>query len=223
MVYDAPGPIQRVPLQELSARMSGDVIVAKGVGGHELEAALARSKVVVVCLVILASGLIVVADHRGLFRSLASALLVCLGLAACVAAGLLLFIPSTGVDSLVAGQAAIRRPNGLRIVETAEEFFGDLERAGNRAIVVDSRFLSDFLGGHFPGAIHIDRELDTQDRLNRLRGVDWADPIFVYCINDRCPFSDEVAQVLVEDGFEDVVVFRGGWEALQAARVGGLE
>jgi len=222
MVYDAPGPIQLMSYGDLSARMSGAALIAGSVGSQSTEhvRSMARSRAI------------------GVGGVAAAALLLCSLFGAATsklrrwgatsyAAGLVaVYFAGTGIlSSSVYGIAAWQEERQAAdqdiLGDVASELPGPaafdewLDEHGARRAIVDSRSLAEFAAGHIPGARSVTITMTTEERLDAMRGVDWDLPIAVYCSSRRCSYSDQIARTLVDDGFEDVVVFRDGWESVR--------
>lgn len=79
-------------------------------------------------------------------------------------------------------------------------------------VVIDARGPSEYEKGHLPGAINIPYE-KLPEMLEKLQteapiGV----PVVCYCRGPLCDLSDNLANELRFMGYEDVQVYRGGWE-----------
>ncbi len=73
---------------------------------------------------------------------------------------------------------------------------------------------------HVPGSINIPlSESDFEERVEEAAGGKSA-TVVVYCANEDCDLSPQASRRLDEDGFEDVIDFKGGVEAWDRA---GLE
>jgi rhodanese-related sulfurtransferase len=85
------------------------------------------------------------------------------------------------------------------------------------ALFVDARSLSEYEGGHIPGAIRLtsDEALRTPDRVKALGGPYRS--IVAYCNGGGCDASLELARVLVAAGYRRVMVYTGGFPEWDAA------
>ncbi|TWU40819.1 Rhodanese-like domain protein [Novipirellula artificiosorum] len=70
-----------------------------------------------------------------------------------------------------------------------------------------------FKRGHIRNALNIPLHASHVDREAILgEPVQLRDSsIVVYCQSEGCPYSDIVAHQLCEDGFENILIYRGGW------------
>lgn len=103
---------------------------------------------------------------------------------------------------------------GLRLV-TLEET-EDLWRTG-AALVLDARAEELFAGGHVPGARNVPSAGSAAELPVELEGADRERTVVVYCEGGDCQSSLALAKRLHDEGFKDIRVFGGGWEAWAAA------
>jgi rhodanese-related sulfurtransferase len=79
-------------------------------------------------------------------------------------------------------------------------------------VVIDARGPSEYENGHLPGAINIPYE-KLPEMLDKLQteapiGV----PVVCYCRGPLCDLSDSLADELRFMGYQNVQVYKGGWE-----------
>ena len=97
-------------------------------------------------------------------------------------------------------------PSG--IVEIDVDIAKDLYNQGT--LFVDARAEEYFNDGHIPGAICSD-ELD--ELINMIDSINNIQKAFViYCSDDDCGSSEDLAYDLQEYGFNNILVFKGGWK-----------
>lgn len=85
-----------------------------------------------------------------------------------------------------------------------------IELHKNNTLFVDARseeYLSD---GIIPGAIFSDNIDTLSTQIERLIGFDT--PFIIYCSDDDCGSSEDLAYELQEFGFINILVFSGGWK-----------
>lgn len=109
---------------------------------------------------------------------------------------------AAGADTLAA-----RKTPKLATVQFAEV---DALFAKEMAVFVDARDLKKYNAGHIPGAVH----LPTDDY--RDKKAAFAMPkgllLVVYCDGGDCELSHELADLLIERGYQKVRVYEGGFE-----------
>ncbi len=82
------------------------------------------------------------------------------------------------------------------------------------ALVLDARRTKDFEGGHIAGAKSFSVwESDIDARVTALvgEGRDGSIPVVLYCSGGDCEDSHMLAQKLFGAGFENLLVYPGGW------------
>ena len=113
--------------------------------------------------------------------------------------------------------------NNIRAVH-AEQFLERVNAVTTRKIIdeggvaVDARDTSDYNLGHLPGAISIPVRASRKDRMEVLEGISNETPIVVYCQSATCSYGEEVARLLLQDGYDDISIFGGGWEEWSDAK-----
>ena len=77
-------------------------------------------------------------------------------------------------------------------------------------LFVDARAEEYYLEGHIPGAICFDNfdslvlEIDSRIQNNS--------SLIVYCSDDDCGSSEELSYQLLNEGFTNIYLFKGGWK-----------
>ncbi|MDR1924838.1 MAG: hypothetical protein LBQ66_10730 [Planctomycetaceae bacterium] len=85
-------------------------------------------------------------------------------------------------------------------------------------VIYDARYYRDFERGSIPNAISFPINSNLAERKQILRGIDKSQKIVLYCQSSGCGFSDDVASFLKFNGYNNIVIFRGGyreWEKSQ--------
>jgi rhodanese-related sulfurtransferase len=82
-------------------------------------------------------------------------------------------------------------------------------------VFVDSRSDEEFREGHIQGARLLDY-YSFEESVSTFRDLIPADTTLVtYCAGEGCGSSREVAELLKEEGYQDIRVFVGGWDRWQ--------
>ena len=111
----------------------------------------------------------------------------------------------------------------LIIVESVEELNNDLNQGiieisleiakdlfDKDILFIDARAEEYYLEGHIPGAIcNDDFDLLINDIDNRIINNDF---FVVYCSDDDCGSSEELAYQLFDQGYLNIYLFKGGWK-----------
>lgn len=138
--------------------------------------------------------------------------ITCLALAIGLTATLFHALSPVGVFHGPAAIAEVsRRYASLEFAEVDKADMKTLS-ATSKIIVVDARLANDFHHSHIENAINIPITTSLTQRKVALKGIPRQRPIIVYCQSRNCKFSDEIAQFLSFNGFENVSIYRNGFE-----------
>ena len=80
----------------------------------------------------------------------------------------------------------------------------------NGTLFVDARSEEYLEDGFIPGAINNDDTYALSDEIATLIGFDQG--FVIYCSDDDCGSSEDLAYDLQEYGFNNILVFKGGWK-----------
>ncbi len=83
---------------------------------------------------------------------------------------------------------------------------------GTDTVLVDARFPRDFEAGHLTGAISLPVDANDARFCLATRNLAKTGRVVVYAQSRSCPYAPKVASRLVDDGFTNVSVFKGGWK-----------
>jgi len=103
---------------------------------------------------------------------------------------------------------------GIRLI-TVEEA-EDLWRTAQAAII-DARRTSVYAEGHVPGALSVPASEDRKALPANVLNSPRAGILVVYCEGGDCQSSLLLAKRLHDEGFKDIRVMTGGWEAWKTA------
>jgi len=78
-------------------------------------------------------------------------------------------------------------------------------------VFIDARFTRDYKVGHLEGAINVPVDANDVERRKATSDVTKNSPILVYCQSSRCKYAEIVAIKLIEEGYSNISIFRGGW------------
>ena len=82
---------------------------------------------------------------------------------------------------------------------------------GSGVLFIDARAEEYLLDGFIPGAIADDDIEILSEKINTLIGLDKG--FVIYCSDDDCGSSEELAYELQDIGFNNILVFKGGWRS----------
>jgi len=77
-------------------------------------------------------------------------------------------------------------------------------------LFVDARSEEYYLEGHIPKAVCNDNLDSLITKIEKQVAID--DGFVVYCSDDDCGSSEELAYLLQEQGFSNIYLFNGGWK-----------
>jgi rhodanese-related sulfurtransferase len=221
LVFDPPATVRAVSAQELAPIWDGAglIVSAEPISTGKIFAP-ARRRFLLWTLGIVS---LVLAFHRagrrapiGLFRSrrallgLSLAQGLSLTLAALLGATLFHFFADEGLLANVKATDAIQRTHaGDFMPKVGAKRVRQLME--DETIFVDARFRRDFEAGHLRGAINVPIDANDVQRRHLTESIPKDAKVVVYCRSRSCRFADEVGFRLLNDGFTDVALYRGGW------------
>ena len=78
-------------------------------------------------------------------------------------------------------------------------------------LFVDARGLEYLFEGYIPGAIANDNVDSLADKISTKIG--FSEKFVIYCSDDDCGSSEDLAYELQSFGFKNIFVFKGGWKS----------
>ena len=96
-------------------------------------------------------------------------------------------------------------------LEIAKKFFYD------NVLFIDARDDISFSEGHITGAISPIPHDEMVDNIFNNHGFN--EPFVIYCDNEECGFSEDLAYQLQAEGFSKIYVFSGGWNQWLVAKL----
>jgi len=86
--------------------------------------------------------------------------------------------------------------------------------ADHSALILDARPQTFFELGHIPSALSLPRDdfEKSYQSLQKILSPYWGKPIVVYCSDSGCRDSQLVGEALHKLGYQNVRLFRGGWD-----------
>ncbi len=81
----------------------------------------------------------------------------------------------------------------------------------DKAVFIDARFARDYKVGHLEGAISVPVDANDVERRKATTEIPKDADIVLYCQSSKCKFAEIVAVKLIEDGYSNISIFRGGW------------
>ena len=221
MLFDPPNPVRLVPFNELAPRWDGNgLIVSADPIDFASVVAPARRRFIVYSMVVIVFILALHWAKRLVPKKLLDSRIKLMGLsvtqagvfavAALIIGMLYHFTNDEGLLANASATAAIQQAH-------AEDFIPKItERKvhkllGNHTVFIDARLSRDYKAGHLKGAISVPVDANDVERRQIVAGIAKDAHIVMYCQSAGCRYAEIVALKLIEDGYTDVSIFKGGW------------
>ena len=78
-------------------------------------------------------------------------------------------------------------------------------------VIIDARYKGDFEAGYLDGAISIPVDANDTQRQKAMADIEKDAKIVIYCQSKGCPFAQKVTVKLKADGFNNISIYKGGW------------
>ncbi len=85
------------------------------------------------------------------------------------------------------------------------------ELLGMDTVFIDARLAGDYERGHLDGAISVPVDANDIVRRERTAALPKNARIVLYCQSAGCKFAERVGVKLLDDGFANLAIFKGGW------------
>lgn len=220
-ILNPPEPVKLVPFRELAPRWDGNglIVSAKPIDLGSIFAP-ARRRFAVYAAIAIAVILTVHCARRWLPQALLNTRRKLLGLSVAQGAAL-------GIVALLSGmlyhfandEGFLAHANATASTQQAHQ--GNfIPKVGEEkvhklldtdTVFIDARLARDFEKGHLEGAINVPVNTNDEDRQKTMANIAKDAQIVVYCQSAGCKFAEKVATKLMEDGFHNVSLFKGGW------------
>jgi rhodanese-related sulfurtransferase len=93
---------------------------------------------------------------------------------------------------------------------------------GSDTVLIDARLARDYERGHLDRAVSLPVDANEVVWKRTTASIPSGKPIVVYCQSAGCKFAERVSVKLIEEGFKDISIYRGGWQDW-TARVRAVE
>lgn len=220
-LFNPPEPVRLVPFRELAPRWDGNglIVSAEPIDLGSIFAP-ARRRFAVYAAIAIAVILTVHYARRWLPQALLNTRRKLLGLSVAQGTALGLVALSFGMVYHFANEEGfLAHANATASIQEAHQ--GDFipkisedkvhKLLGTDTVFIDARLARDFKTGHLEGAINIPVNSNDNERQKTMANISKDARIVVYCQSAGCKFAEKVAIKLIEDGFRDVSIFKGGW------------
>lgn len=219
-IYDPPQAIEQAEFWTLAPRWDGSglLISDKPINIAQVFES-ARIRFMIFAGIVIAIILCIRLSRKhilGLVKNIRSEL----SLSVIQAAGISFFAIFTGIVFHLADEAGfLAHPEAVKSIAKADlgsllpkVSAGDIDKiSGCDKVIIDARQTSDYEAGHIKGAINIPAELSTDARNAKLAKLKKDCRLIIYCQSAGCGFAEKVAVNLMDDGFKNISIYKGGW------------
>ena len=220
-IFDPPSPAETITYYELARRWDGNGLIISSVP-IELSKELlpAKKRLVVFIAGVIAAIVLVRTAGKYLSRKVGNiSRPVQLSFSIAQSAGLVIVALFVGVIyHFVNDEGFLAHPGATEPVVKANlaSFLPKvsakgIEKSNGGAIIIDARQTADYEAGHINGAINIPTTLCAAGRNAKLANVEKDSRLVIYCQSAGCPYAERVAANLMEDGFNNLAIYKGGW------------
>lgn len=222
MLLDPPEPVRQVPLHRLAPRWDGSAVIIsaepiklRGILAPERRwlamwmtvavAGVMLLRLVRRCLL----GALFVSWHRRFGLSVGQG--VAVGATAVVLACVYHCVTDEGFLTRADATIRIQQAHAGDFIPKVNSNNMNAILRGNSGVVIDARFRRDYDLGHLEGAISVPIDANDARRGELTASISKDSKVVVYCQSRACQYAENVAVWLQDNGFSDVVVYRGGW------------
>lgn len=85
------------------------------------------------------------------------------------------------------------------------------ELLGTGTVFIDARLAADYERGHLDGAISVPVDANDALRQKRTSALPRNSRVVLYCQSAGCKFAERVGVKLLDEGFTNLAIFKGGW------------
>jgi rhodanese-related sulfurtransferase len=221
IIYDPPNPIETIPYFELAPRWNGTglIVSADPINLGKILAPARKQFTFFAGAIIIAIVLVKIASIylSGKVKNISIPAMLTFSVAQ--SAGLVMVALLIGVvyhfandEGFLAHAGAVepvvKASTGSFIPKVAAK---DIEKIKDSSVIIDARQTADYDAGHIDGAINIPTMLDAAGRNAKLGNTPKDSRVIIYCQSAGCPYAEKVASNLMEDGFANIVIYKGGW------------
>jgi rhodanese-related sulfurtransferase len=220
-IFDPPNPVELVSFAELASLWDGNGMIVS-VEPIDLGAVLAsgRKRFILYSVIVILAILTVHGTKRFLPTGLFSSRIKLLGISVAQAGGFAVlaliigmlyhFTNDEGLLANANATAAIQQAHvGSFIPKITERKV--LELLDTDTIFIDARLARDFQTGHLEGAISLPVNSSDEERQKATSNIDKDARVVLYCQSSGCKYAERVAIKLIDDGFTDISIYKGGW------------
>lgn len=220
-IFDPPNPVEFIPYYELAPQWDGTGLIVSSEPINLTKVfAPARKRFAIFAAVIIATILIVKIVGKYLLHKVGHiSKPVLMTFSVAQSAGLVIVALLIGVvyhfandEGFLAHPGATEPAIKANLASFIPKVSAkDIKSANGGAVIIDARQTPDYEAGHIDGAINIPTTLCAAGRTAKLAEVAKNSRLIIYCQSAGCPYAEKVAANLMEDGFNNLAIYKGGW------------
>ena len=220
-IFDPPNPVRLVSFADLAPRWDGNGLIVSA-EPIDLGAvfAPARKRFVLFATIVIA---IILALHwakRFLPKTLLNTRIRFMGLSIAQTAGFVIaailigmfyhFTNNAGLLANATATTSIQKAHqGNFIPKVTEKKVHKL--LDTDTVFIDARYARDYEAGHLEGAISVPVDANDIERKKVTADIAKNARIVMYCQSSGCKYAEIVAIKLIDDGYSNISIYKGGW------------
>ncbi len=221
ILFDPPNPIRLVSFNELAPLWDGNglIVSAEPIDTHALFAS-ARKRFISYSAVAIAVIFVIHFSRRWLPQTLLNSRSKLFGISMAQAAGFAIAALLCGMFYHFANdEGLLANANATTSIQKAHagNFIPKIsdrkvhKLLDSKTVFIDARLARDYKAGHLDGAISV--PIDSNDIELKKATADIAKDarVVLYCQSAGCKYAEIVAIRLIDDGFTDISIYKGGW------------
>jgi rhodanese-related sulfurtransferase len=220
-LLDPPNPLKVVPFHELAPCWDGNALI---VSSEPIDLgsvhAPVRKRFIMYTAIVISAILALHWAKRLLPKTLLNSRIKLMCLSITQAVGFAVFALLVGMFYQFANDAGLlAHANATASIQQAHQynFIPKISEKKVRKLLdgdtvfLDARFARDFKAGHIEGAISIPVNATDEERQKATADIPKAARIVLYCQSAGCNYAEKVAVKLIDDGFSNISIYKGGW------------
>jgi rhodanese-related sulfurtransferase len=220
-LFDPPGPVRLVPFRELAPRWDGNALIVSSEPidlGTVFAPALRRLIIyaVIVILVIFALHWVkrwlpqAMLNSRGKLFGLSIGQGAAFTIVALLCGMLYHFANDAGLLANANATTSIQQAHVANFIPKINERKVH-KLLDSETVFIDARLSRDYKAGHIKGAISVPVNTNDVERQKVTADIPKDSRIVMYCQSSGCKYAEIVAIKLIDDGYSNISIYKGGW------------
>jgi len=220
-IFDPPNPVKMVSFAELAPRWDGNGLLVSA-EPIKLNAvfAPARKRFIIYAAIVISIILVLHWAKRLVPVTLTNSRIKVMCLSIAQTTGFIILAVLIGMFYHFANDAGLlANANATASIQKAHQgnFISKIsERKVHKlldidTIFIDARLSRDYKAGHLEGAISVPVDSNDVERQKATAGIAKDARIVMYCQSSGCKYAEIVAIKLIDDGYSNISIYKGGW------------